>query len=209
MSVAGRIGPVYVVTDAGAPRSVAEQALAAARGGARAVQLRDKTAPDAAFAALARDLMAALAPMGVTLIVNDRVEVARALGVPGLHIGQGDGDPAAVRARIGPGMMLGLSVEEAGQLGSLPPEVVDYIGAGPVRATASKPDHAPPIGMAGLAAIVAAAPCPVVAIGGVTAGDAVAVRAAGAVGMAVVSAVTRAADPEAATRALVAAWGAA
>ena len=206
MSAAGRIGPVYVVTDTAAPWSVAEQALAAARGGARAVQLRDKTASDDDLAALARGLMAALAPMGVALIVNDRVEVARAVGADGLHIGQGDGDPAMVRARIGPGMMLGLSVEEAGQLGSLPPEVVDYIGAGPVRATASKPDHAPPIGVEGLARIVAAAPCPVVAIGGLKVGDGPAVRAAGAVGMAVVSAVTRAADPEGATRALVQDW---
>ncbi|MBK5928711.1 thiamine phosphate synthase [Rhodobaculum claviforme] len=199
-------GPIYVVTDPGAALSVTDQALAAARGGAGAVQLRHKTATDAEFAALARALLAVL-PADVRLILNDRVAVATALGPRvGLHIGQGDGDPAVVRARIGPDMVLGLSVEDPAQLRALPPGVVDHIGAGPVRATASKPDHAPPIGFGGLARIVAAAPCPVVAIGGLGPGDAARVRAAGCVGMAVVSAVTRAPDPEAATRALCDDW---
>ena len=87
------------------------------------------------------------------------------------------------------------------------PPGVDYIGAGPVRATSTKPDHATPVGFDGLAQIVAAAALPVFAIGGLKPGDAGAVRATGAIGMAVVSAVTRAPDPAAATRALLAEWG--
>ena len=87
------IGAVYVVTDPGAPIPVLDQARAAARGGAWAVQLRDKTASDAEIARLAETLLAELAPGGLRVFVNDRVEVARATGAD-LHLGQGDGDPA-------------------------------------------------------------------------------------------------------------------
>ena len=198
------IGPVYVVTDPGAALPVVEQARAAARGGAWAVQLRDKSASDAEIAGLAEALMAELRPMGVRLFVNDRLAVARATGAD-LHIGQGDGCPRAARAALGAGQMLGLSVETVAQCAEVPAGVA-YLGAGPVRATATKPDAAPPLGVGGIAAVVRAAPVPVVAIGGLGAADAGPLRAAGVVGMAVVSAVTRAADPEAATRALVAAW---
>ncbi len=199
------IGPVYVVTDPAAPLSVFDQAHAAARGGAWAVQLRDKTASDAELAALAKALLAELRPLGVRLIVNDRLEAALAADADGLHMGQGDGDPRAARARLGARRLLGLSVERLDQCAAIP-ACVDYVGAGPVRATPSKPDHAAPIGMDGLAAIVARAPVPAIAIGGLGAGDAAALKRAGAVGMAVVSAVTRAADPQAATRALLDAW---
>jgi len=201
-------GPIYVITDPGAPLPVAEQARAAARGGASWVQLRDKTALDGDLATLVRLLRPELAALGARLIVNDRVEVALAAGAHGLHIGQGDGDAAAIRQRMPPGMILGLSVETVEQARLIPPGV-DYIGAGPVRATPTKPDHATPIGFHGLARIVAATALPTFAIGGLKPGDAGAVHATGAVGMAVVSAVTRAPDPEAATRALLAEWRAA
>ncbi len=201
------IGPVCVITDAEAPLSAADQARAAARGGAWAVQLRDKRAPDADLVALARALMPELTALGVRLIVNDRVDMAVAAGAHGLHIGQGDGDPQAVRDLIGPVMILGLSVETEAQALRVP-GCVDYVGAGPVRATETKPDHASPTGFDGLARIVGRLRIPALAIGGLSAADAAAVRAAGAVGMAVVSAVSRAPDPEAATRALLHAWSA-
>ena len=199
------IGPVYVVTDPDAPTPVIEQARAAARGGAWAVQLRDKTASDAALHALAAELLPEMEALGVRLIVNDRIEVALSAGAHGLHIGQGDGDPGRARERLGPGRILGLSVETPEQA-LLVPICVDYIGAGPVRATATKPDHAPPIGMAGLALIAARVAVPTIAIGGLGLGDAAALKDAGAAGLAVVTAVTRAADPESATRALVREW---
>lgn len=200
------MGPVYVITDPDAPRPVADQALAAARGGAGCVQLRDKRAPDADLAALVTRLLPQIAALGARLIVNDRVEVALATGAHGLHIGQGDGDAAAIRARMPAGMILGLSVETEAQARRIPPGI-DYIGAGPVRATATKPDHAAPVGFDGLARIVAAAGLPAYGIGGLRPGDAAALKAAGAIGMAVVSAVVRADDPEAVTRDLVADWG--
>ncbi len=198
-------GPVYVITDPGAPLSVLDQALAAAQGGAWAVQLRDKQAGDAELIALARAMKDRLHPLGVKLIVNDRLAVALAADADGLHIGQGDGDPAQARAQLGADKLLGLSIEALDQCAHIPPGV-GHIGAGPVRATATKPDHAAPIGFDGLAAIVARAGLPCFAIGGIGRGDARAVKATGAVGMAVVSAVTRAADPQAATRELVDEW---
>ena len=201
-------GPIYVITDPEAPLPVSEQARAAARGGAAWVQLRDKTALDDDLAALVRQLLPELATLGTRLIVNDRVEVALATGAHGLHIGQGDGDAMAIRQRMPPGMILGLSVETVAQAHLIPPGV-DYIGAGPVWATPTKLDHATPIGFDGLAQIVAATALPTYAIGGLKHRDAAALRSTGAIGMAVVSAVTRATDPEAATRALLAEWGSA
>ena len=200
-------GALYVVTDPDAPLPVPDQVRAAAKGGAQLIQIRDKTATDAEVAALMTALLPEMAALGVSLIVNDRVEVALAVGAHGLHIGQGDGDPVAIRQRLPKGMILGLSVETEDQARLVPP-CVDYAGVGPVRATASKPDHAAPIGFDGLARITALLPMPSYAIGGIKPGDAAAVRGAGAVGMAVVSAVTRAADPVAATRALLSEWNA-
>lgn len=197
---------VYFVTPDAAMADVEALVAAAARGGATVVQLRDKTAPDAAMIALARRLRALLAPRGIPLIVNDRVEVMLASEADGLHVGQSDAPVQQMRARIGADRLLGLSIETEAQLRVLPAGVVDYIGAGPVRATGSKADHAAPIGMDGLARICAAAPVPAVAIGGIGPGDAAALKAAGARGMAVISAIAAAQDPEAATRALADEW---
>ncbi len=201
-------GPVYVITDPVAPHSVADQARAAARGGAWAVQIRDKTASDGQLVDLIAALLPGLTALGVRLIVNDRVAVAIRAGADGVHIGQGDGCPLDVRRRIGPRMLLGLSVENEEQARAVPAGV-DFIGAGPVRATATKPDHAPPIGMAGLARIVAVVSVPVYAIGGLGMADAAVVKASGAADMAVVSAVVRASDPALAARTLHDAWYAA
>jgi thiamine-phosphate pyrophosphorylase len=200
-------GPVYVITDPDAPLPVAEQALAAARGGAGLIQIRDKRATDAEISALVAQLLPRITALGAMLIVNDRIEVALRTGAHGLHVGQSDGDVENIRRRLPKGMLLGLTIETLDQAWRIPP-VVDYIGAGPIRATATKPDHAAPIGFDGLAAIVVAAQLPTYAIGGIGPGDARALRASGAVGLAVVSAVTRAPDPQAATATLLAEWNA-
>ncbi|WBU61710.1 thiamine phosphate synthase [Paracoccus albus] len=200
------IPPICFITDADAPRPIVEQAIAAARGGVGLIQLRHKTLPDAEFAEIARRLMAVLPEHGAMLAINDRIEVAQAVAAPALHIGQGDGDPARIRKRIGPDVLLGLSVEDAGQLAAVP-KGVDYLGVGPVRATASKPDHAPPIGLDGLARIVGQSKLPCIAIGRLVQGDIPDLKALGAAGIAVVSAISRAEDMEAAARGLVQAWG--
>ncbi len=197
---------LYLVTDPGltARLGLVETVRAAVRGGVTAVQFRDKGAAPAEFVAAARALKAALAGTGVPLLVNDRLEAAREIGADGLHIGQGDGDPAAARAALGEGALLGLSVETAAQARAVDPGTVDYAGVGPVRATATKADHAAPLGLDGLAEAVAALPEGVraVAIGGIGPGDAAAVLGAGAARLAVVSAICGQADPEAAARAL-------
>ena len=199
------IGPLYFITDPGAPLSVEDQALAAARGGATVVQLRDKTASDDDMLEMARRLRGAL-PQAVKLLINDRVDVAIWSGCDGLHIGQGDGDVVAIRKRLGPDRILGLSIEAEAQVAAIPTGYVDYIGVGPVRATATKPDHAAPIGFDGLARIIAAAGLPTVAIGGIGPGDAGAVKLAGADGVAIVSAIARADNPEVAARDLLQEW---
>lgn len=200
------IGPIYFITDPGAPMPVEEQAMAAARGGVSAVQLRDKSASDDEMLNVARRLRAAL-PGTVKLIVNDRINVAVWSGCDGLHVGQGDGDVVTIRRRLGPDRILGLSIENEAQVAAIPTWYVDYLGVGPVRATATKPDHAAPIGFDGLARIIGAAGLPAVAIGGIGAGDAAQVKLTGAVGLAVVSAIARADNPKAAARGLLDEWG--
>jgi thiamine-phosphate pyrophosphorylase len=100
-----------------------DQVRAAAAGGAWAVQLRDKTTSDADLCEIGKCLMKVLAGSGVKLFVNDRVNVAREILADGLHIGQSDGDPHLIRARIWPSMLLGLSIETPDQARVIPPDV--------------------------------------------------------------------------------------
>ncbi|MDO6731867.1 thiamine phosphate synthase [Marinovum sp. 2_MG-2023] len=200
------IPPLCFITDADAPLPIVDQAEQAARGGAVWVQLRHKTLDDAGFADLAKALRARLDPLGAKLILNDRLEIACTLGCFGVHVGQSDGDPAEIRARIGPDAVLGLSIETPAQMAEVPLDCVTYLGVGPVRATASKPDHAHPLGFDGLADITRAAALPCMAIGGLTAADVASVRRAGCTGIAVVSAISRAREPERAARGFLDQW---
>lgn len=200
---------VYLVLDPGlcAEAGMIGTARAAVAAGVGVVQLRHKAAGTALRVEIGHALQAVLAGTGAALIVNDDVDAAIALGADGLHIGQGDMKPAAARAAIGPHMLLGLSVETEAQARALDACVVDYAGAGPVFGTPSKADHAPPVGMAGLARIVGACRVPAVAIGGLGAHHARDVIGTGAAGLAVISAICGRPDPGAAARTLVAAIG--
>lgn len=195
---------LMLVTDAAmtARRGLADTVRAAVDGGVTVVQLRDKHAPDAEQIALASALQDVLVPRGIPLVVNDRPAVFRAVGAAGLHIGQDDGDPAAARAIIGSDAILGLSVTRADEVATVDPAVVDYVGLGPVFATGTKADAAAPLGLDGLRAVGALLPVPFVAIGGIDAGNAGAVMATGAAGIAVVSAICAADDPRAAAAVL-------
>lgn len=179
-----------------------ETARLAVSGGVTMVQLRDKLATTEDMIVIGRALKEALAGTGVPLIVNDDVDAAVAIGADGIHVGQDDLEAASVRRRVGPDMILGLSVETEDLVRRVDPAVVDYVGVGPVFATATKPDHKAPIGFDGLARIVTAAPVPAVAIGGVKGEHADAVLAAGAQGLAVVSAICGQPDPVAAARSI-------
>lgn len=197
---------VYLVTDPSASLGVVDTAVAAVRGGATMVQLRDKVLDDDEFVALGRALKRALAPHRAPLIVNDRYWTMKAIGAEGAHVGQSDADPATVRAEIGRGAILGLSIETPPQTTDVDWALVDYLGAGPVNGTATKADAAPPMGLSGLRLVCAASQKPVVAIGGLDIADAARVRAVGAAGLAVVSSICGAPDPAAAARAIRTAW---
>ncbi|MDF1586321.1 thiamine phosphate synthase [Marinimicrococcus flavescens] len=174
----------------------------AVAGGVTLVQLRDPYAKGAVLLEAARRLKALLAGTSVRLIVNDRLDIALAADADGAHVGQDDLPPAEARALLGEHRLLGLSVTHQDQIAAIDPRGIDYVGLGPVFATMSKPDAAPPLGLDGLAAAAARLDLPAVAIGGIDAGNAPAVMRAGAAGIAVISAICGAADPGAAARTL-------
>lgn len=195
---------LYLVTDRAmtASRGLVETVRAAAAGGASMVQLRDKEAGDAELAALARALVEALAGTALRVIVNDRADIAAAAGAHGVHLGQDDGDPARARALLGRGAIIGQSAGDPGELARVDPGIVDYVGIGPFASTATKGDAGAPLGASGFARLRAATSLPAVAIGGIGPANAAQAIAAGADGVAVVSAICAASDPEAAARAL-------
>ncbi|NKL34702.1 thiamine phosphate synthase [Rhizobium sophorae] len=181
-----------------------ETARLAVAGGATMVQLRDKHAGTIRMIETGRALKQALDGTGALLIINDDVEAAIAIGADGLHIGQEDMDARKARAMVGAEMILGLSVESEVLANAVDPDLIDYTGVGPVFATPTKADHKQPIGFDGLARLVKASPVPSVAIGGLKADHVAEVFAAGARGLAVVSAICGTPDPEAATRRIAA-----
>ena len=198
---------LYLVTD---PRLVAARGLvatveAAVKGGATIVQLRDPDAHGRALVEQARALKALLAPLAIPLIINDRVDVAVAADADGVHLGQDDMAPADARALLGPERILGLSVGNPAEFASSDIGVVDYLGVGPVQATGTKKDAGAAIGASGVTAVRALTRLPIVGIGGIDGALAAEVIRAGADGVAVVSAICAAPDPEHAARALLSA----
>lgn len=178
-----------------------------AEGGATLVQLRDKTSDTRRMIEKARAIKAALAPLNIPFVINDRVDVALAARADGVHVGPDDMAPADARALLGPEAIIGVSIKNTAAAEAAPVGVFDYAGVGGVYATLSKQQDNPPIGPEGLARIAAvlrrrAPNVPVVGIAGIDAGNAAAVIAAGADGVAVISALSFAPDPAAAARAL-------
>ncbi|HMA57744.1 MAG TPA: thiamine phosphate synthase [Pseudolabrys sp.] len=164
------------------------------------VQLRDKHGSTRAMVEETRALRDVLEPKGVPLLVNDRVDVALAAEADGVHIGQDDMALPDARLLLGRRAIIGLSVKTVEQAKAAPLELLDYVAIGGVYGTTSKDNTAAPIGVAGLRAIVDAirarkANFPICAIAGINAGNAADVIAAGANGVAVVSALSLAPDP--------------
>ena len=178
-----------------------EEAL---EGGVTIVQLRAPTWKKRALAACARDLLEMLRPLGIPLIINDQADVAAAVGADGLHVGQDDLSSADARRIIGPDMILGLSAGNVDEVRGVDPALVDYLGIGPVWATATKKDAGAAVGLEGLASLSAASPLPVVAIGGIGASNAADVMRTGVDGIAVVSAICGQASPRTAAENLLA-----
>jgi thiamine-phosphate pyrophosphorylase len=197
---------LVAITD-GAQRGtgdIIQRALACVRGGATMVQLRLKDADARTQVEVARALVAALPP-GIPLIVNDRADLAIASGAAGVHVGPEDLPVAAVRRILGPDRIVGLSVGNDAE--ALEASGADYVGIGPVYATASKSDAGGAIGVEELGRLAALCVRPAVGVGGIDASNAAAVIAAGARGVAVIRALFSASDPEAAARSLRSAIG--
>jgi len=182
--------------------SMLDTARLAVAGGATVIQVRHKRASTAERIALARSVKDALRDTSALVVMNDDIDAAIEADVDALHIGQRDVTPAVARARIGPQMILGLSVNSESAAHAVDPALVDYVGIGPVFATPTKPDHEQPIGFAGLARIVAACSVPAVAIGGLKQQHVNDVLASGASGIAVVSAICGTPDPRLAAKEL-------
>jgi thiamine-phosphate pyrophosphorylase len=182
-------------------------AQAVAEGGATLVQLRDKLGSTRQLVAQARDLKALLAPRSIPLLVNDRVDVALAAAADGVHVGQDDMEPEDARRLLGAGAIIGLSIKTVAQAQAVPVGVVDYVCIGGVFATASKHNPEPPVGVDGLKSILTvirrrAPRLPIGAIAGIDATNAAAVMATGVDGIAVISALSLAADVSGAARTL-------
>jgi len=195
---------LYLVTDQALTRgrSLEDIVAAAVAGGVGCVQLREKALATGEFLARAVALKRLLAPVGVPLVINDRIDVALACGADGVHLGQSDLPPEEARRLLPPHVFIGWSVEtpqDVRRAASLP---VDYLGVSPVFATPTKTDTSPAWGLAGLRQARAMTALPLVAIGGIHCGNAAEVLRAGADGLAVVSALCAADDPRAAAQAM-------
>ncbi|MBX3069646.1 MAG: thiamine phosphate synthase [Thermomicrobiales bacterium] len=184
------------------PLAVAE---AAVRNGVTALQLRAKTTTDRETLDLAIRLAEISADAGVLFLVNDRLDIAMASGAGGVHLGVDDLPLAKARALAGPDFVIGYSPETDEQALSAGESGASYLGVGPIYGTTSKPDAGPAIGLQRLSSRQRLSGLPTIGIGGITAGNAAAVVRVGACGVAVMSAITRSADPGAATRELASA----
>ena len=196
---------LYLVTDralAGG-REIEDIVRESVEGGATMVQLREKDIDTRDFIELALRLKKVVAPYGVPLIINDRVDVALASDADGVHIGQSDMPYAMARRILGPDKIIGLSVENFAQIEEANSLDVDYIGVSPVFSTPTKTDTAAPFGLEGLRRAVEMSVHPTVAIGGMNASTAADVISTGTDGIAVVSAIVCAASPRKASEELL------
>nr|BBH92597.1 thiamine-phosphate synthase [Thermogemmatispora argillosa] len=196
---------LHVLTDREWSRGRDMQTVAAAAlaGGATIIQLRDKQATTRTLVEEGLALRALTRRHGALFIVNDRVDVALAVEADGAHVGQDDMPVALARKLLGPGRILGVSAGNLEEAEQAVAEGADYLGVGPIYPTRGKADAGPATGPELLRAISARYRVPLVAIGGITAENTPEVIAAGACGVAVITAVVHAEDIAAAARAIV------
>lgn len=188
---------LYVVTDEtiSRGRSHLQVAEAAIEGGADVLQLRDKGASGGRLYRVAMRLRKLTRDAKIPFIVNDRVDIALAADADGVHVGQVDLPASVVRELIGPGRILGVSVNTVEEAVQAEKDGADYLGVGPVfEARRTKPDAGAPLGVDRIARIRRHCRLPIVAIGGIDAGNAREVREAGADAAAVISAIVAADD---------------
>lgn len=182
-----------------ADRTCFPQVEAAIRGGVTLVQLREKERGDGETYRVGMELRDLVRRAGAAFFVNDRTDLALALAADGVHVGQGDLPVDAVR-RIAPGLLIGASSHDLESARRV--QAADYVAFGPVFPTPSKEDAAAPTGVAALRQAAAEISRPLVAIGGIDAANAAQLKNSGVAGLAVISAILGASDPEAAARRL-------
>jgi thiamine-phosphate pyrophosphorylase len=164
------------------------------RGGVTMVQLREKDTDTRSFLELALALKNLLRGRSIALVINDRMDIALAVNADGLHIGQNDMPLERARALM-PHAFIGLSANTPAHLSAADAAQADYLGIGPLFAQTTKPDASMPLGVEGFAQLRAQTSKPLIAIGGIKPEHAKAIKAAGANGIAVVSALMSADDP--------------
>jgi len=181
---------IYPLTDVPLSRiSHAEQVKLLSLGGASLIQLREKRMPPREFYEQAKKAVAVALSCGVQLLINDRIDVALAVGAAGVHLGQDDMPPEAARKLLGPNAVIGYSTHNIQQAIAATRLPIDYVAIGPIFATTTKSDTAPVLGLEGLRTVrQAIGTFPLVAIGGITHGNASKVIEAGADSVAVISA---------------------
>jgi thiamine-phosphate pyrophosphorylase len=195
---------LYLVTDRGLSRgrSTLEIVECAVRGGATCVQLREKDCTTREFIEQAQVIRSRLEKLRVPLIINDRLDVALAVKADGVHLGQSDMPLALARSIVGDTLLIGISAESLIDAVMAEKGGADYLGVSPIYTTPTKTDTAPPLGLEGLRQIRDAVNLPLVGIGGLNLDNAADVIRSGADGVAVVSAIVSADDPEQAARSL-------
>lgn len=163
--------------------------------GVRIVQYRNKLDSMAEAFAQASRLREMADTMGMIFVVNDRCDLALAVGAHGVHLGQSDLPIASARELMGPEALIGRSTHSPEQVVRATQDGADYLGFGPIGPTGTKPDHDPVVGISGLRLVRALTPLPIFAIGGMTPSLARQARAAGANGVAVASGILADQDP--------------
>jgi thiamine-phosphate pyrophosphorylase len=197
--------PLLLITDRKQARAPLQDILAAAcEASCRWASVREKDLPAGEQVALARELHVLVRTWGARLTLHGDPVLAKEAAVDGVHLPAGS-DAANARRLLGAHALIGLSVHHAEDAKALNPALIDYLIAGPVYETASKPGYGPFLGMAGIAAICAATTIPVIAIGGITERGIDDMDTAGAAGVAVMGGIMRADDPGKEVRALIAA----
>lgn len=205
---ATQLHPLMCLTQDNLPMSHLEQTRRLCAAGARWIQLRMKRADAMAWLETAQAVVQVCRAHGAVCIINDSVEIALASGADGVHLGRQDGDWRVARQDLGPGRILGGTVNNSRDARrAAVADCLDYVGVGPWQYTTNKENLAPILGPEGVRALVRQLDgLPAWAVGGIEAADLPAVRATGAVGAAVSSALFHAGAVEANYRALAAAW---
>ncbi len=197
------LGRLHVITDTRPGRHALPVVTAALDAGAPVIQLRAKGLPDRELYELASRVVGECASRGAACIVNDRVDIALAVGATGVHLGADDLPVSVARDLIGGARVLGATARDPETARRHEAAGASYLGVGPAFSTGSKDGLPAPLGPQGIARVAAAVSIPVIAVAGVTAERVPELLAAGAFGVAVISAVSEADDARAATAALL------